>query len=123
MPNINAALGCAQMELFPQFLEDKRQLAAIYKEFFKKKGVDFISEGADCRSNYWLNAIILKDRNEQDEFLKYAHSNGVMCRPIWRLMSDLEMYKHCQTDRLENAKWLEERLVNIPSSVRVRIGS
>jgi len=123
MPNINAALGCAQMELFPQFLEDKRQLAAIYKEFFKKKGVDFISEGTDCSSNYWLNAIILKDRNEQDEFLQYAHSNGVMCRPIWRLMSDLEMYKHCQTDGLENAKWLEERLVNIPSSVRVRVGS
>jgi dTDP-4-amino-4,6-dideoxygalactose transaminase len=119
LPNINAALGCAQMELFPQFLENKRQLAAIYKDFLEKKGVNFISEGPDCRSNYWLNAIILKDRNEQDEFLQYAHSSGVMCRPVWRLMSDLEMYKHCQTDELENAKWFEERVVNIPSSVRM----
>jgi len=89
----------------------------------EKKGVDFISEGAGCRSNYWLNAIILKDRNEQDEFLQYAHSNGVMCRPVWRLMSDLEMYRHCQTDGLENAKWFEERVVNIPSSVKVQVGS
>jgi len=119
LPNINAALGCAQMELFPQCLKNKRQLAAIYKDFFKKKGVDFISERADCRSNYWLNAIILKDRNEQDEFLQYAHSNGVTCRPVWRLMSNLEMYKHCHTDGLENAKWFEDRVVNIPSSVRI----
>ena len=119
MPNINAALGCAQMELFPQFLESKRQLAATYRDFFQKIDVNFISEPKDCRSNYWLNTIVLKDRIERDAFLEHAHSNGVACRPLWCLMSNLTMYKHCQTDDLMNAKWLEDRVVNIPSSVRV----
>ena len=119
MPNINAALGCAQMELLPKFLGNKRQLADIYRNFFEKIGINFLSEMTDCRSNYWLNAIVLKDKNERNEFLQYAHSSGVMCRPLWRLMNNLEMYKHCQTDDLENAKWLEDRVVNIPSSVRV----
>ena len=73
----------------------------------------------NARSNYWLNAIILPDRKARDEFLKATNEAGVMTRPTWRLMNKLEMYKDCQTDRLTNAQWLEDRVVNIPSSVRI----
>jgi len=119
MPNINAALGCAQMEIYSQFLENKRQLASIYSNYFNGIGVKFVSEMKHSRSNYWLNTIILNNRKERDEFLDYANKNGVMCRPAWRLISRLAMYKHFQRDNLENAKWFEDRIVNLPSSVRL----
>lgn len=119
MPNVNAAIGCAQMENLTKYLENKRELAQTYKGFFEQKGIDFVVEPEDCRSNYWLNAIVLKDRNQRDEFLKYSNSNGVMTRPVWKLMNNLEMFRDCQTANLDNAKWLEERIANIPSSARV----
>ena len=119
LPNINAALGCAQMEMLPLFLEKKREIAEAYRIYFESIGIQFISEPEGCRSNYWLNAILCSDFKERNDFLEYSNNNGVMARPLWRLTHKLPMYKHCQTDGLENACWLEERLVNIPSSVRV----
>lgn len=119
MPNINAALGCAQMETLPLFLEKKRQLAEIYQDYFSKKGVSFFVEPEHCRSNYWLNAILLDNEKERDDFLEYSNSNGVMTRPIWRLMNKLPMFEKEQCGDLSNCLYFEKRVVNIPSSVRL----
>jgi aminotransferase in exopolysaccharide biosynthesis len=117
LPNLNAALGCAQMERLPEFLKIKADIACSYAEFFKKEGIPFAQAIEGAAANYWLNAILLSDRQERDEFLEFTNSQGIMTRPIWRLMTHLEMFKHCQHDGLENSLWLEERVVNIPSSV------
>ena len=119
LPNLNAALACAQLEQLSTFIENKRELARHYQEFFESLDIPFIYEPEHARSNYWLNAVIMLDRKTRDECLEVTNEAGVMTRPIWRLLSKLEMYKKCQTDALENARWLEDRLVNIPSSVRV----
>lgn len=118
MPNINAALGCAQMENLDSILDNKKETAKIYKEYFSNSDINFFTEPNDSQSNYWLNAVILKDRNARDTFLEFTNDNGVMTRPIWTLMNKLEMFKDCQTDDLTNTLWFEERVVNIPSSVR-----
>jgi len=119
MPNINAAVGCAQMECFVATLENKRSTAQMYNQFFQEIGMPFIAEPAHARSNYWLNTIVLKDRQERDQFLAYATGKGIQTRPVWTLMPNLPMYRHCQCTPLETARWLEERLVSIPSSVRI----
>jgi dTDP-4-amino-4,6-dideoxygalactose transaminase len=119
MPNINAALGCAQMENLPLYIERKRLLAHEYKTFFHEINVGFFSEPEGCASNYWLNSIIFNDCNERDSFLKYSNDNKVMTRPIWKLMNHLPMFETCQKGNLENAEWFSERVVNIPSSVIV----
>ena len=122
MPNINAALGCAQMEYLEEFVLNKRETAAQYAEFFKNTNdVEFFTEPTDCRSNYWLNAVIMKDKQSQLEFLQQSNDNGVMTRPIWELMNRLPMFEHCQNDGLENTIWFADRVVNIPSSVRIDI--
>lgn len=117
MPNINAALGVAQMENIDLFLERKRKLSESYNKFFNKIGITFVTEIKDAKANYWLNAILLKDITERDEFLQYTNDNNVMTRPAWRLMNKLEMFKNCHSSNLDNAQWLEDRIVNIPSSV------
>ncbi len=119
LPNVNAAIGCAQMEKLPMFLKNKRDLTTIYEEFFNRIGILFFKEKADCQSNYWLNTIFLDNKEQRDEFLEYSNSNGVMTRPAWTLLNKLTMYKDSYNDGLENAQWLEDRLVNIPSSVRL----
>jgi perosamine synthetase len=119
LPNVNAAIGCAQMESLPEFLENKRELAGYYKDFFDKMDVFFYTERENCSSNYWLNAILLQDKTERDSFLEYSIASGVMTRPIWRLLNTLPMYKNCQTTDLENANYLADRIVNLPSSVRL----
>lgn len=119
MPNINAAVGCAQMECFPRILENKRMTAQLYSQFFSDIAVTLITEPAHARSNYWLNAIVWKDRQEREEFLAYSTGKGIQARPVWTLMPNLPMYRHCQCTPLETARWLEDRLVNIPSSLRV----
>jgi aminotransferase in exopolysaccharide biosynthesis len=119
LPNINAALGCAQMETLPNILEKKRRLAKSYQNFFDSIKIQFIVEDDKCCSNYWLNAIILKNLQERNEFLKYSNYNKVMTRPLWRLIPKLTMYSHCQTDGLTSSRWLEERVVNIPSSIKI----
>lgn len=117
MPNINAALGVAQLENLDLFVTRKRELASVYKAFFHLKGIRFFTEPSDCYSNYWLNIIILENKDARDQFLTQTNSQKVMTRPIWQLMNKLPMFSDCQTDKLENATWLEERVVNIPSSV------
>ena len=117
MPNINAALGCAQMEMLGQILDKKRELASAYNSFFHSLNIPFVTEPENCTANYWLNAIITKDSNERNDFLKYSNDHKVMTRPLWTLLPKLPMYSNCQTDDLKNAHWLEERIVNIPSSV------
>lgn len=117
MPNLNAALGCAQMENLTDFLEKKRQLARQYQEFFKDADTSFVIEPENCRSNYWLNAIICADKTHRDNVLEGTNKGQVMTRPIWTLMTKLPMYKNALQDHLSNSKWLEERVVNIPSSV------
>ena len=120
MPNINAALGCAQLENLDRYVADKRETAARYADFFKdKEDIIFFTEPVDCKSNYWLNAVILKDKVTQLEFLEYTNDHGVMTRPVWELMNYLPMFEHCETDGLTNTKWLAGRIVNIPSSVRL----
>lgn len=119
MPNINAALGCAQMEYLESMLADKRDTAEQYKAFFANNDIHFVVEPNNCRSNYWLNSILLKNREERDFFLQFTNDNGVMTRPAWCLMSKLKMFKNCQHDSLENSIWIEERLVNLPSSVKL----
>lgn len=117
MPNINAALGVAQLENLNDFLISKRNIAFKYQSFFKDLGIDFVSEPLNSKSNYWLNAILLNNRNERDSFLKYTNNKGVMTRPIWELMNRLPMFKDAQCGILKNAEWIADRLVNIPSSV------
>ncbi|MDR1756465.1 MAG: LegC family aminotransferase [Culturomica sp.] len=119
MPNINAALGCAQMEKINEFVADKRDLAQRYIDFFKDKDMDFFVEPKECSSNYWLNVVILKNREERDHFLTETNDSGVMTRPIWQLMNRLPMFKACQRGDLSNAEWFEERVVNLPSSIRL----
>jgi len=119
MPNINAALGCAQLEKLPEFLKDKRKIAEGYRNFFQNAGIDFFVEREGTVSNYWLNAVILKSREERNAFLEETNNKGVMTRPIWTLMNRLGMYKDCYADNIGNAEWLEERVVNIPSGVRI----
>ena len=117
MPNLNAALGCAQMERLDEFLMIKAQLADQWDAFFHDRDVDFIKAIDGNNANHWLNAIIFDSRLDRDEFLKMTNDNNVMTRPIWTLMSKLPMFKDCQTDGLESSLWLEDRVVNIPSSV------
>lgn len=119
MPNINAALGCAQMEHLQEFVDNKRDLAQKYAAYFKNSDVTFFIEPAECKSNYWLNVVLLKDKSARDQFLEETNDAGVMTRPIWQLMNRLPMFKDCQCGDLSNAEWLEARVVNIPSSVRL----
>ncbi|MCM1449906.1 MAG: LegC family aminotransferase [Clostridiales bacterium] len=119
MPNINAALGCAQLECIDRFIESKRATAAAYMEFFDSEphGIKFMSEPHDTRSNYWLNAVMLPDREAREAFLEYTNDHGVMTRPVWELMNRLSMFENAQNDGLRNTSWLADRIVNIPSSV------
>ncbi|MCW7471418.1 LegC family aminotransferase [Leptospira kanakyensis] len=118
MPNLNAALACAQLEQLEGFLLEKRNLAGKYIQFFENKDENFKNEIANTRSNYWLNTIEFQNRSARDQFLKETNVAKVMTRPAWNLLSNLPMYQHCISDSLENSKYLADRLVNIPSGVR-----
>ncbi len=120
MPNLNAALLVAQMEELEKFLASKRSLTEEYTNFFTQfDDINLIQEPHGTRSNYWLQAVLLKDRENRDALLHYTNENGVMTRPIWKLMSELEMFRDCQKTDLSNAEYLQERVVNLPSSVRL----
>tara|TARA_B100000925_G_scaffold282956_1_gene256345 strand:- start:2772 stop:3911 length:1140 start_codon:yes stop_codon:yes gene_type:complete len=119
MPNINAALLLAQLKNLNRFLNNKRNLAQKYKTFFEGTDFIFFKEPKNCKSNYWLNSIIFKNKKKRDKFLKLTNKNYIMTRPIWKLMSQLRMFKDCQTTNLKNSIYLQERVVNIPSSVRL----
>lgn len=117
LPSLNAALGCAQMEKLQKMLEIKADVAGRYAKLCESLGIQFIGPRKGTTSNFWLNTIVLKSRTERDALLQYMNDRGVMVRPIWQLMSHLKMYKHCQNDGLANSSYLEDCVVNLPSSV------
>ncbi len=119
MPNLNAALACAQLEQLNDFLYDKRNLAQQYVAFFENKGIKFRTETPNTKANYWLMCVELENKKEREFFLKQTNDAKVMTRPIWQLMFRLPMYQDCQKDEQVNAIFLEDRIVNIPSRVRV----
>jgi len=117
LPNLNAALGCAQIERLPAMLRIKADVATHYRAFCAEHGLHFVEPIAGTTANFWLNAVRFEDRAARDAFLAYTNSKGVMTRPIWRLMSELDTFADCQTDGLETSRWLVNRVVNLPSSV------
>lgn len=117
MPNLNAALACAQLEQLDLYLTKKRSLANDYELFFSNEGIKFRLEPKNTFSNYWLMCVELDNIKDRDLFLEFTNSNNIMTRPIWRTMNLLPMYKNCQKDELINTRFLESRIVNIPSSV------
>lgn len=117
LPNLNAALGCAQLEQLEGFVASKRALAALYAQVLEGSELQFFREPEGCRSNYWLNAVICESRARRDALLKATNDSGVMTRPIWQLMNHLPLYARCLRGDLTNAEWLEARVVNLPSSV------
>jgi perosamine synthetase len=117
MPNLNAALLVAQLEKLEEFISKKRNLAKKYEAFIQSTDYKFFKEPVDCKSNYWLNNIIFKNKTQRDQFLGVTNSNGILTRPIWTLMNKLPMFKYAQCDGLKNSEWLAERVVNLPSSV------
>jgi len=119
LPNLNAALGVAQMEKLPDYLARKRELALQYKTFFKDMNVRFMSEPPNAVSNYWLNTLLFLDKQQRDAFLKYSNAQNIQTRPLWRPMHHLPMYEHCEKISLKNTEFLYERCVNIPSGVRL----
>ena len=120
MPNLNAALACAQLEQLQAYIDNKRLTAAHYHAFFKQFDfVKHLAEPLSTSANYWLNAIQFTDEKHRDAFLEYSNAQGIMTRPIWRLMNTLKMFKKCPAGDLSNSHFLEQTIVNIPSSVRV----
>ena len=118
MPNLIAALACAQLEQLNDFLQNKRDLAQKYNSFFGEVGIKFRTETPETKANYWLMCVELENKKDRDLFLKKTNESGITTRPIWQLMFRLPMYRHCQRDEQKNAKLLENIIVNIPSSVR-----
>lgn len=119
LPNINAALGCAQLEQLPGFLAAKRALAERYRHAFSAvSGLSFFSEPPDCRSNYWLNTLVLDEEyaDQRDKVLAATNDAGIMTRPVWTLMNKLPMFAGCPRMDLPVAESLAQRLINIPSS-------
>ena len=118
MPNLNAALVCAQLEQLDTFLANKRALAQEYAAFFAGQNIKFRTELEDTKANYWLMCVEFENVEERNVFLKTTNEAKTMTRPIWQLMYRLPMYQHCYRDVQKNAEFLEARIVNIPSSVR-----
>lgn len=119
MTNVNAAIGVAQMEYIDKILENKRETALQYKEFCENNGYQFFTEPKDCKSNFWLNAIFFKDREERNSFLDLSNNKGIITRPIWRLMSKLESFINSYYSDLNNSNYFEDILVNLPSGFRI----
>jgi dTDP-4-amino-4,6-dideoxygalactose transaminase len=117
MPNLNAALLVAQLEQLDVYLKNKRKISNKYQVFFKDAGIDFFKEVGGAKSNYWLNTVILDNLEQRNLFLEVTNNAGVMTRPVWKLMSKLPMFKDSQQGDLTYSKWLEDRVVNIPSSI------
>jgi perosamine synthetase len=116
MPNLNAALGVAQLERLPSLIEKKRDLAKLYSQWCTKHGITMIKEQTGAKSNFWLNTIILKNRTQRDAFLEHSNNLGVATRPAWKLMHLLPMFAHCHCGKLDVCEWLSKRIINIPSS-------
>ena len=120
LPSLNAAIGVAQLEYIDQILENKRITADLYRNFFSSLDMDFVTEPRNCLSNYWLNAIVLNSQGERDALLAYTNDNGVQTRPVWRPLHLLQAYCRFQRSPTPVAEFLGERLINIPSSYRLK---
>ncbi len=118
LPNLNAALGVAQMEQLTQMLAHKRRLAHTYRHFFEILPPRFVAEPPGSESNYWLCTILLRDAEERDAFLAYSNDRGIMSRCLWRPMHLLPMYSACAAGPLPCTEDLYARAVNLPSGVR-----
>jgi len=116
MPNLNAALGCAQLEQLPLLLQSKRKIAEEYAHFFENYEQAFVTEPVNSKSNFWLNTVLMKDLDDREAFLQYTNNKGVMTRPAWKLMHQLPMFLDCVRGDLTIAESLASRIVNIPSS-------
>lgn len=116
MPNINAALGCAQMEMLINFLEKKRLLAYKYQELFSSGNIKFVTEPKYAKSNYWLNAIICSTSEHRSEIITETNRSGIMTRPVWTLMHRLPMFKNALRGDLTYSEFIEAHLVNLPST-------
>lgn len=116
LPNLNAAMACAQMEMLDKFIEVKREFAQMYSNLFHGLNLTFVHEPVGARSNYWLNGVLFENKVQRDEFLKYSNDNDVMTRPAWNLMTDLEMFRRCFHDDISNSHRIANCLVNLPSS-------
>ncbi|MBX1867169.1 aminotransferase LegC [Campylobacter coli] len=118
--NINAAILLAGLENLELFLENKRELAKIYKDFFKNHDkCKFIDEKSNERSNFWLNTLLFKNENLRNIFLEECLKNNIFVRPVWKSLPSLKAFQNCQSNELINTKKLEKRLINLPSSVRI----
>ncbi|AXL30939.1 TPA: aminotransferase LegC [Campylobacter jejuni] len=118
--NINAAILLAGLENLELFLENKRELAKIYKDFFKNHDkCKFVDEKSNEKSNFWLNTLLFKDENLRNIFLEECLKNNIFVRPVWKSLPSLKAFQNCQSDELINTKNLEKHLVNLPSSVRI----
>ena len=116
LSNLNAALGCAQVEELPLFLRQKRELANHYAAYFADNPLQFVDQPEYAESNFWLNAVICPDSDTREQLLQETNANGVMTRPIWKLMHRLPMFADALRDDLTTSVWVEAHLVNLPSS-------
>jgi len=117
MPNLNAALGVAQLESLPRYLNNKRNLAKMYQQWGSENGLKFVQEPINTKANYWLNVAVAKDRQQRDTMLEITNNNNVMTRPVWIPMHKLKINQDCQYSNMINTEWLADRVVNVPSSV------
>jgi len=120
LPNLNAALGLAQMESLPKYLKQKRTIAEQYQQWGKDNGVQFLKEPKNTQSNYWLNALLTESKEERDQWLSKTNEMGVMTRPAWTPMHQLLINQDCITSDLSTTEWLFDRLINVPSSVNIK---
>ena len=119
MPNVNACVALAQLESFSSIVESKKEIFIKYQKFFDSSSIKLINPNNKDLWNHWLFSVCLENRQERDEFLKYTNENAVMTRPIWNLLFKLPMYQNCFRDDQKNSLYLEERVVNIPSSAKL----
>jgi len=121
LPNLNAALGVAQMELLPEYLRNKREIAQQYQEWGQQNGIEFVKEQTNTKANYWLNTAIMQDQKQRDKFIEETNSQNVMTRPAWTPMHQLVINQDCQHSDLSNTKWLYNRVVSVPSSAIFKV--
>lgn len=117
MPNLNAALGCAQMDNVDSILQKTAHLTEAYRKFFQPYGVSVIKAPLHADSNYWMQAIMLKSEEERDNFVQYTNEQEVHTRPAWQLLHRFPMFASCFCDELENAEYIEKHVACLPSTV------
>lgn len=120
LPNLNAALGVAQMESLPRYLKQKRTIAEQYQQWGQDYGVQFLKEPGHTHSNYWLNTLLTDSREERDQWLSKTNEMGIMTRPAWTPMHQLPINQDCIATDLSQTEWLFDRLINVPSSVNIK---